>query len=196
RGTFIEDTFAEAFTMRAARIIITAHSLTWARHAGSKLTGLATSVIQCKCEAGVDHELDPKETPDGRPGLSVLFMTMGKDDMPKRLVERIGQTVLTCPTTACFDGLPEVPDRVAVGSSLKYFGDGFQASKVINGERFWRIPVMEGEFLVQEKFGMKKAGGGGNFLILARSADDALAAAEAAADAMMALPGVILPFPG
>jgi len=196
RGTLIEDTFAEAFTMRAARIVITAHSLTWARHAASKLTGFATSVIQCKCEAGVDRELDPKETPDGRPGVSVLFMTMGKDDMPKRLVERIGQTVLTCPTTACFDGLPEVPDRVAVGSSLKFFGDGFQASKVINGERFWRIPVMEGEFLVQESFGVQKAIGGGNLLILAESQSKALAAAEAAVEAMRGVHGIILPFPG
>lgn len=196
RGTFIEDTFAEAFTMRVARIVITARSLTWAHHAATKLTGFATSVIQCKCEAGVERELNPSETPDGRPGLSILFMTMGKDDMPKRLVERIGQTVLTCPTTACFDGLPDAPDRIGVGSSLRYFGDGFQASKVVGGERFWRIPVMEGEFLVQEKFGMQKAVGGGNFLILATTADVALGAAEAAVKAMSGRAGVILPFPG
>ena len=120
--------------------------------------------------------LEPGETPDGRPGVSVLFMTMSKDDLAKRLIERVGQTVLTCPTTACFDGLPDAPDRVGVGSSLRYFGDGFQSSKVLGGERFWRIPVMEGEFLVQEKFGMLKAVGGGNFLILARSAEAALAA--------------------
>jgi formylmethanofuran--tetrahydromethanopterin N-formyltransferase len=123
-------------------------------------------------------------------------MTMSKDDMAKRLIERIGQTVLTCPTTACFDGLAQAPDRVGVGLALRFFGDGFQASKVIGGERFWRIPVMEGEFLVQEKFGMQKGVGGGNFLILARSADAALEAAEAAADAMSNRTGVILPFPG
>jgi formylmethanofuran--tetrahydromethanopterin N-formyltransferase len=195
RGTFIEDTFAEAFTMRAARVIITATNRTWAQHAAAKFTGFATSVIACKCEAGVERELSPAETPDGRPGVSVLLMVMGKDDMPKRLVERVGQTVLTCPTTACFDGLPAAPDRVGVGSSLKFFGDGFQASKVVNGERFWRIPVMEGEFLVQEKFGMQKAVAGGNFLIMAETADHALAAAEAAVG-VMGLPGVILPFPG
>jgi formylmethanofuran--tetrahydromethanopterin N-formyltransferase len=126
----------------------------------------------------------------------VLFMTMSKDDLPKRLIERIGQTVLTCPTTACFDGLPDAPDRVGVGSALRFFGDGFQASKVLGGERFWRIPVMEGEFLVQEKFGMVKGVGGGNFLMLARSADAALEAAEAAAAAMSGRTGVILPFPG
>jgi formylmethanofuran--tetrahydromethanopterin N-formyltransferase len=196
RGVFIEDTFAEAFTMRVARIIITARSDRWAREAALKLTGFATSVIGCKCEAGIERVLGPGDTPDGRPGVSILLMTMGKDDMGKRLIERIGQTVLTCPTTACYDGLPGVPDRVGVGSALKFFGDGFQASKVIAGERFWRIPVMEGEFLVQEKFGMQKGVGGGNFLILARNADAALGAAEAAADVMASRIGVILPFPG
>jgi formylmethanofuran--tetrahydromethanopterin N-formyltransferase len=196
RGVSIEDTFAEAFTMRVARIVITARSPRWVRAAALKLTGFATSVIGCKVEAGVECELAPGNTPDGRPGASVLLMTMGKDDLGKRLIERIGQTVLTCPTTACYDGLADAPDRLGVGSALRFFGDGFQASKVIGGERFWRIPVMEGEFLVQEKFGMLKGVGGGNFLILGRTADAALAAAEAAADAMASQPGVILPFPG
>ena len=196
RGVFIEETFAEAFTMRVARIIITGRNPRWAREAALKLTGFATSVIGCKVEAGIERELPESDTPDGRPGISVLLLTMSKDDMTKRLIERIGQTVLTCPTTACYDGLPAAPDRVGVGSALRFFGDGFQASKVIGGERFWRIPVMEGEFLVQEKFGMQKGVGGGNFLILARSADAALGAAEAAADAMAGRAGVILPFPG
>jgi formylmethanofuran--tetrahydromethanopterin N-formyltransferase len=196
RGVFIEETFAEAFTMRVARLIVTGRNMRWAREAALKLTGFATSVIGCKCEAGIERELAESETPDGRPGISILFMVMSKDDMGKRLIERVGQTVLTCPTTACYDGLPAAPDRVGVGSALRFFGDGFQASKIIGGERFWRIPVMEGEFLVQERFGMVKGVGGGNFLILARSADAALAAAEAAVDAIASHPGVILPFPG
>ncbi|MGH7509836.1 MAG: formylmethanofuran--tetrahydromethanopterin N-formyltransferase [Gemmatimonadales bacterium] len=196
RGVFIEDTFAEAFTMRVARIVITGRSLRWVRSAALKLTGFATSVIGCKVEAGIERELGVSETPDGRPGASILLMTMGKDDLAKRLIERVGQTVLTCPTTACYDGLPDAVDRVGVGSALRFFGDGFQISKVVGGQRFWRIPVMEGEFLVQEKFGMVKGVGGGNFLILARSADAALGAAEAAADSMAARPGVVLPFPG
>jgi formylmethanofuran--tetrahydromethanopterin N-formyltransferase len=196
RGVFIEDTFAEAFTMRVARIVITGRSPRWVRSAALKVTGFATSVIGCKVEAGIERELPAGETPDGRPGVSILLMTMGKDDLAKRLIERVGQTVLTCPTTACFDGLPDAPDRVGVGSALRFFGDGFQISKVIGGERFWRIPVMEGEFLCQEKFGMLKGVGGGNFLILARGADAALAAAEAASDSMAGLPGVVLPFPG
>ena len=115
RGVFIEDTFAEAFTMRVARIVITARNPKWAREAALKLTGFATSVIGCKCEAGIERVLKPDETPDGRPGIAILLMTMGKDDLPKRLIERIGQTVLTCPTTACYDGMPDAPDRVGVG---------------------------------------------------------------------------------
>jgi formylmethanofuran--tetrahydromethanopterin N-formyltransferase len=196
RGVLIEDTFAEAFTMRVARIVITARNPKWAREAALKLTGFATSVIGCKCEAGIERVLKPEETPDGRPGVGILFMVMSKDEMSKRLIERIGQTVLTCPTTACFDGLPDAPDRVGVGSALRFFGDGFQGSKMIAGQRYWRIPVMEGEFLVQEKFGMIKGVGGGNFLILARSPDAALEAAEAGAGAMTGREGVILPFPG
>lgn len=196
RGVEIVDTFAEAFTMRSARIIITAVSSRWAREAALKLTGFATSVIGCKCEAGIERVLEPSETPDGRPGVSILLMVMAKDELGKRLIERIGQTVLTCPTTACFDGLPDAPDRVRVGAGLRFFGDGFQSSKVIGGRRYWRIPVMEGEFLVQEDFGMVKCVGGGNFLILARDASSALAAAEAAVDRIAGTTGVILPFPG
>ena len=196
RGVFIEDTFAEAFSMRVARVIVTARNERWLRAATDKFTGFATSVIACKCEAGVEGWLSPAETPDGRLGAKILLFTMASADLPKRLVERVGQTVLTCPTTACFDGLPGAPDKVKVGGSLRFFGDGFQSSKMIGTERFWRIPVMEGEFLVQEQFGMLKAIAGGNFLIGAESADAALAAAEAAIDAMDPLPGVIMPFPG
>ena len=166
-GVVIEDTFAEAFTMRAARIVITAKNTKWAREAALSLTGFATSVIGCKCEAGIERELPGTETPDGRPGLSVLLLTMDKESLPQRLIERLGQTVLTCPTTACFDGLNAAPDRLAVGKALRVFGDGFQGSKVVDGRRYWRVPVMEGEFLIEETFGMQKAVGGGNFLILA-----------------------------
>jgi formylmethanofuran--tetrahydromethanopterin N-formyltransferase len=195
-GVLIEDTFAEAFTMRVARIVITAKNTKWAREAALKLTGFATSVIGCKCEAGIERDLPGTETPDGRPGLSVLLLTMDKESLPQRLIERLGQTVLTCPTTACFDGLNAAPDRLAVGKALRVFGDGFQGSKVVDGRRYWRLPVIEGEFLIEETFGMQKAVGGGNFLILSEDADAALTAAEAAVAAMDPLPGVILPFPG
>ena len=195
-GVQIEDTFAEAFPMRGARVVITARSERWAREAALEMTGFATSVIGCKCEAGIERMLAAGETPDGRPGVSVLFFTMDADSLGKRLIERIGQTVLTCPTTACYDGLPDAERRVDVGKALRVFGDGFQASKVLDGRRYWRVPVMEGEFLVAESFGAVKGVGGGNFLILAESEDAALDAAEAAVGAMAGLDGVVLPFPG
>ena len=196
RGVTIENTFAEAFPMHAARIIITASHEYWARPAAVALTGFATSVIGCKCEAAIERDLDPEETPDQRPGVSVLLFAMDAESLGKRLVERIGQTVLTCPTTSCFDGLPDAGRRVAVGSALRVFGDGFQGSKVIGGKRYWRIPVMDGEFLVQESFGAVKGVGGGNFIILGTDLDGTLAAAAAATFAIARCPGVILPFPG
>jgi len=192
----IEDTFAEAFPMRAARLVITARTPRWAREAALKLTGFATSVIACKCEAAIERELTPDETPDARPGISVLLFTMDTESLGKRLVERLGQTVLTCPTTSCFDGLPDAATRTPSVKALRTFGDGLQASKVIGDRRYWRVPVMEGEFLMQESFGVQKGVGGGNFLILAEDADSALAAAEAAVEAIEGRPGVILPFPG
>ena len=195
-GVPVVDTFAEAFGMRAARVIITAASPRWARQAATTMTGFATSVIACKCEAAIERELLPRLTPDGRPGISVLVFATDSDGLQKRLVERIGQTVLTCPTTACFDGLPDATERMSVGKPLRVFGDGFQASKVVAGRRYWRIPVMEGEFLIQEDFGRVKGIGGGNFLILGETAEAALAAAEAAVEAMAGIAGVILPFPG
>jgi len=196
RGVRIVDTFAEAFGMRAARVIITAQSSAWARTAALALTGFATSVIGCKVEAGIEAELDPEVTPDLRPGVSVLLFGFDADGLQRQLIDRVGQTVLTCATTACFDGLPDAPVRVIVGGQLRHFGDRFQASKVLNGQRYWRIPVMEGEFLVQESFGIQKAIGGGNLLILAEDQRAALEAAEASVAAMRAVRGIILPFPG
>jgi formylmethanofuran--tetrahydromethanopterin N-formyltransferase len=197
RGVLIEDTFAEGFTMRAARIIVTAKTERWAREAALKFTGFATSVIACKCEAAIERAWTPEDTPDARPGVSILLFTTDTESLRKRLIERIGQTVLTCPTTNCFDGLPEASRRVAAGRALRVFGDKFQTSKVVGGQRFWRVPVMEGECLLQESFVVEpQAVGGGNFLILAEDADSALAAAEAAVAAIDGLPGVILPFPG
>src|SRR3954462_9129355 len=162
--------------MRASRVIVTAKTPAWARTAVQTMTGFATSVIGCKVEAALEAELPPEETPDGRPGASALLFAFDADGLSHRLLDRIGQTILTCPTTACFDGLPDAPERVVVGGQLRHFGDKFQSSKFLDGRRYWRIPVMEGEFLVQEAFGVQKAIGGGNFLILASDQHAALAA--------------------
>ena len=182
--------------MRAARAVITAATDSWARTAAESMTGFATSVIGCKVEAGIEATLAPRDTPDGRPGVSVLLFAFTAAGLGSRLVERVAQAVLTCPTTACFDGLPDAGERVVVGGILRHFGDRLQSSKFLDGRRYWRIPVMEGEFLVQEAFGVQKAIGGGNLLILAKDPGAALAAAESAVAAMRQVRGVILPFPG
>jgi formylmethanofuran--tetrahydromethanopterin N-formyltransferase len=194
-GAEIVDTFAEAFPMWGSRVLITAATPEWAREAGRSMTGFATSVIGCKCEAGIERELDADETPDGRPGVSALLFAMDREGVGKRLVERVGQCVLTSPTAACFNGLT-ADDTVDVGGQLRFFGDGYQASKVLDGQRYWRVPVMEGEFLVQERFGVVEGVAGGNIIMLGRDAESALRAAEAAAGAMRSVEGVIMPFPG
>jgi len=194
-GVTIDDTFAEAFPMRATRVIITAQNLKWAYHAAHAMTGFATSVIACGCEAGIERELTPEETPDGRPGVAAMIFAMGGKGLAKQLETRAGQCVLTSPTSALFAGIDD-GDKIALGKNLRYFGDGFQSSKRIGGKRYWRVPVMDGEFLTEETTGMVKAIGGGNFLVLAESQPQALAACEAAIDAMKKLPNVIMPFPG
>ncbi|MBV9921549.1 MAG: formylmethanofuran--tetrahydromethanopterin N-formyltransferase, partial [Pseudonocardia sp.] len=195
RGAEVADTFAEAFPMRYARLVITAATDGWALEAARSMTGFATSVIGCKCEAAIERALDAGETPDARPGIAVLLFAMDREGVAKRVLERVGQSVMTCPTTACFDGLPGAERTAPLGQSLRCFGDGFQASKVIAGERFWRIPVMEGEFLVCESIGVGRGVGGGNLVVGAGDVDAALAAAVAAAEAMRG-GGIALPFPG
>ncbi len=194
-GVVIDETFAEAFPMKATRIVITAHTLEWARHAAVAATGFATSVIACGCEAGIERELAPAETPDGRPGLAVLLFSMSGKELAKQLERRVGQCVLTCPTTAVYAGIYE-GEAIALGRNLRFFGDGWQISKLIDGVRYWRVPVMDGEFVAQETTAVVKAVGGGNLLLLCRDTDSALAVAEAAVRAMKALPNVVMPFPG
>jgi len=194
-GVEIENTFAEAFPMKAARLVVTAANETWAEHAGRAMTGFATSVIACGCEAGIERTLKPSETPDGRPGVSVLLFTMSKKELGKQIQNRVGQCVLTCPTTACFSGLDD-GDPIELGKNLRFFGDGYQISKKFGATRYWRVPVMDGEFLCEEMTRIAPAIGGGNFLILAETQAQALEASERAIVAMRRIPNVIMPFPG
>lgn len=194
-GVQIDDTFAEAFNMRGTRVIITAQNHKWAYNGANAMTGFATSVIGCGVEAGIERELSPQETPDGRPGVAVLMFAMGSAVLMKQLENRMGQTILTCPTAAAFSGI-EGNDRINLGKNLRFFGDGFQISKQFGGKRYWRVPVMDGEFITEETTGMVRAVGGGNFLVLATSQPQALAACEAAIEAMTKIPNVIMPFPG
>ena len=194
-GVTIDATFAEAFGMKATRAIITAQNEKWAMISAQAMTGFATSVIACGCEAGIERVLAPSETPDGRPGVSILIFAMGGKGLAKQLETRAGQCVLTSPTSALFAGIDEGV-QIPLGKNLRYFGDGFQIAKKIAGKRYWRVPVMDGEFLTEATTGRVEAVGGGNFLVLAKSQPQALAACEAAIEEMRKLPNVIMPFPG
>jgi formylmethanofuran--tetrahydromethanopterin N-formyltransferase len=195
-GVTIADTFAEAFPMTAARALITADTPEWAEIAGRTMSGYATSVIACDAEAAIERALGPDETPDGRPGVSVLLFAFSRDALEKAVTNRVGQCVMTCPTTACYNGLPPGEKTINVGGMLRYFGDGWQISKRLEGRRYWRIPVMDGEFTCEETFGTVKGVAGGNIILLGTEAAATLAATEAAVRAMRACPDVILPFPG
>lgn len=196
--TEIVDTFAEAFPITGARVIITAISAEWARVAATVMTGYATSVIACDVEASIERELSPDETFDGRPGVSVLVFAFSREALGKALTARVGQCILTCPTTACYNGIDGCAKekQVSVGGQLRFFGDTHQSSKKLAGRRLWRVPVMDGEFVCEDRFGTVKGVAGGNLLICGLTQAAALSAAEAAAHVIRQIPDVILPFPG
>ncbi len=194
-GVSIQETFAEAFPMQAARVIVTAHNRKWVSHAVQSVTGFATSVIACKVEAGLERELTADETPDHRPGAAILFFSMSGSQLEEQIRDRVGQCLLTSPTSAVYSGIDE-GKPVALGKALRYFGDGFQISKKLDNRRYWRIPVMDGEFVCEDVTHRIDAIGGGNFLIVARDIDHALAAAESAVAAIHDVAGTITPFPG
>ncbi|MGB2729728.1 MAG: formylmethanofuran--tetrahydromethanopterin N-formyltransferase, partial [Methylovirgula sp.] len=195
-GVRIDDTFAEAFPMRGTALIITGPNKRWARQAAVTMTGFATSVIGCGCEASIDGEVEARDTPDGRPGVRVLIFAMSSNELQTQLVNRVGQCVLTSPGSACFADLA-APDVLKIGDLLRYFGDGWQISKKFGDRHFWRIPVMDGEFLCEATTGLTKgAVGGGNLLICGADFDKTLRGAEAAIEAMQEVRDAIMPFPG
>lgn len=199
-GVPVADTFAEAFDMKATRLVVTAEDDEWAMEAARAMTGFGTSVIACGVEIDVERTLTPDETPDGRPGVSILaFATSGKE-LEKQIPRRAGQCILTCPTTALYAGFDDSAcgssKRVPLGKSIRFFGDGHQISKTLGGKRCWRVPVMDGEFVCDHDVARVDAIGGGNFLILAASIEAAALACRASTRAMALLPGVITPFPG
>lgn len=194
--TLIVDTFAEAFRMRYVRLLVTAADDYWLDIALGEVTGYGTSVIGCDAEIGVEQRLDPNDTPDGRIGAGVLAFGFTTEALAKAIPNRVGQCLMTCPTTAVFDGLPDGEEKIPLGKYLRYFGDGFQKSKVLGERRYWRVPVMDGEFIVEEQIGVAKGIAGGNIILQGATDKVALGAARRAVEAVAPLPGVILPFPG
>ncbi|NYT19723.1 MAG: formylmethanofuran--tetrahydromethanopterin N-formyltransferase [Methanosarcinales archaeon] len=195
-GVEIEDTFAEAFPIKMARVLITAATMRWATVAAQEATGFGTSVIGCPAEAGIEMYVDGSETPDGRPGVYIQIYTFGYKSLEEQLLSRIGQCILTAPTTAVFNGLPDAEKQFDTGNKLRYFADGTESQTEIDGRKVHVIPMMEGDFLVEDSIGGVEAIAGGNFFIFADSQMNALTAAENAVDSIQAVEGVVTPFPG
>ncbi len=195
-GVQIEDTFAEGFPIKVARVQITAVTERWALEAAREATGFGTSVIGCSAEAGIECIVDGSRTPDGRPGVNILICNMGYKNLEASLMNRLGQCVLTAPTAAAFSGMPEAEKQFDTGKKLSFFGDGYQKQLELFGRNVWKIPLMSGDFIIEQSFGAVDGIAGGNFLILGQNQMAALTAAEAATDAISKLKGTITPFPG
>jgi len=196
-GVVIDDTFAEAFDMRATALLITADSAKWAMQAAETMIGFATSVIACGCEAGIDRPLSAADTPDGRSGVRVLLFAVSTAELQKQVQNRVSQCVLTSVGSACYSGLEVGDDKLSLGAAIRYFGDGWQIAKKIGDRRYWRVPVMDGEFVCESTTWLtKRAVGGGNLIIMGATPKKTLAAAEAAVEAMRGVQDVIMPFPG
>jgi formylmethanofuran--tetrahydromethanopterin N-formyltransferase len=192
-GVTIDNEFAEAFPTWVCRVIITAVTTEWARKAATEATGFATSAIGCPCEAGIELELDASQTPDGRPGVSILICA-GKKKIKDQVVERLAECVLTAPTTAVFNGITDSEEKIQV--KLHFFGDGYEYQKEVGGRKCWVIPIMEGEYIGEEEFGIVKGVAGGNFFVMAENQMAALMGAQASVDAIAKVPGTITSFPG
>ena len=196
-GVEIEETFAEAFPMYATRFLITAKNKKWALTAARVATGFATSIIMAPAEAGIEKLVAPSSTPDGRPGVLVHIYHRSVPELKFQTLVRIGQCVLTSPTSAVFDGLRKIKRKMNIGESLAKFGDGFEYLEERDGMKLWHIPVMEGEFIIEDSIGVLKAVAGGNIIILAKDGDSGLKAAEAAVSSIRKkCKNVIMPFPG
>jgi len=195
-GVEIEDTYAEAFPIKIARILITGATRRWAMVAAQEATGFGTSVIMCPAEAGIEKAADGSETPDGRPGVYIYICTFGYKALEEQLLKRLGQCVLTAPTAAMWNGLPNAEKQFDTGFKLKFFGDGFETETTIGGRKAYKIPMMQGDFITEHSIGAQEGIAGGNFFIMADTQMTALAAAENAVDAIVMQEGTITPFPG
>ena len=192
-GTGILDTFAEAFPCWLSRVIITAATKEWAYRAAAEATGFATSRIGCPCEAGIERYLSPQETPDGREGIAILICS-DKKNIRSHVAGRISQCILPTPTASAYDGLPDAVFRFY--TKMHYFGDRYEERCTVGGRRCWKIPVMEGDYVGEERFGTVKGIAGGNFLVMGGDRQSALSGAVAAAEAVSGMSGVITSFAG
>jgi formylmethanofuran--tetrahydromethanopterin N-formyltransferase len=203
-ANIVEDTYAEAFRSIYGRILVTARDHKWLEAACLAATGHASSTILCDCEAGIESIVDGhspgQETPDGRLGAYLQFHVprFRKDrveHLERVMLARISQNILTCPTTACFNGVESDP-YFKLGRKIAFFGDGYQQRAERFGVKGWVIPTLGGDFFLSRRFGFADGVMGGNLWFLGATEDAAIDAAERGVEAIGRSPGVITTFPG
>src|SRR4030067_2289412 len=106
-GVPIEAAFCETFTVRIARLLITSMNRKWAYESAMEAKGLGRSATIPPCEATIEAEAPPRETPDGRPGFIIQFLDRKVDLLKDWSVVRIRKGVVPYPKTSVFDFLPK-----------------------------------------------------------------------------------------
>jgi formylmethanofuran--tetrahydromethanopterin N-formyltransferase len=77
------------------------------------------------------------------------------------------------------------------GTIIQTFGDGFEEETKVFGREVFKIPRMDGYFHIERRFGITKGVAGGMFLILAKSDEAGLEAAERALEGTKSVPYVV-----
>lgn len=193
-GIPLEDNFCETFTVRIARILVTSVNRKWALESAMEAKGLGRSATIPPCEATIEAEAKPEETPDGRPGFIIQFLDRKAEPLKEWFIIRIRKGVVPYPKTSVFDALPKemAQDFIDIrGTIIQTFGDGFEEETEAFGRHVLKIPRMDGYFHVERRFGIAKGVAGGMFLIFAKSDETALEAAERAVEKIRTVPYVV-----
>jgi formylmethanofuran--tetrahydromethanopterin N-formyltransferase len=194
-GVPIQDDYSETFAAQCCRVLITGVNRKWALEAALETKGIGRSATQPPCEATLEREVPPAETPDGRPGFLIQMMDRKLETLKQCLALRLRKGAVPVPTSGVFDGLPRelAADYVDLeGSVIQKFGDGFERESIVYGRNVYQVPRMDGWLNVERKFGVVKAVTGGMFLILATSNESALAAAERTLEQVSQVPMIVV----
>lgn len=195
RGVFIQDTFAEAWDLEVARIILTAmeEDVAWA--AAHQFAGAAgSSELGSRINAGVEHALPPQETPDGRPGVVVaLAMPPNRhDQFVEELATRLVLATLI-PTVAVFDGmLSDVTSTATLDwyALTAHHWAGYEEEREVAGRRVCQVPTTTGSFIYERRITLSLEGTDGHIVCFAESQPAAVIAMKAAKTAITRVGGV------
>jgi formylmethanofuran--tetrahydromethanopterin N-formyltransferase len=193
-GVSVDDTFCETFTAHVARILVTSVNRKWALESALEAKGLGRSATIPPSEATMEAEAKSEETPDGRPGFILQFMDRKLESLKEWFMVRIRKGIIPYPKTSVFDAMPRETAEEFVeikGTIIQTFGDGFEEETEAFGKQIYRIPRMDGYFCIERRFGIAKGVAGGMFLILAKSDEAALKAAERAVEGTKSVPYVV-----